>query len=316
MKKLLASYFILIFLSMIFAFAEAQTQQKVNTGDLVTITTTVKEVSQYDIDRVRNEAIRAIDEICPLLGMKKKRVKIQIVKSGISNARGGVVSVNIMRVRTKRAPIVHEVTHILAKHEENRFFSEGLAVYFQERFGEDDHGAFSTMGRPLDDLLRSYKNNLLPINKLKNNNDIFRQVGTEQRKIAYVQAGSFINFLAETYGDEKLKALHNTWTLNYKKIYSKGLKELEVEWKKTVFTNNRNLTTSKTYIKIQVPDRVDFRGKLKYKVIPGDVLEVVRSTPCRSGNAECWEVKNIKTGETGFVPANKMKNRHYVYTEE
>ena len=55
---------------------------------------------------------------------------------------------------------------------------------------------------------------------------------------------------------------------------------------------------------------------MKFTVIPGDVLEVVRSKICLSGKGECWEVRNIKTGETGFVNAETMKNRHYVYTKE
>jgi len=315
MKKFPASILVFIFLSMIVAFADAQTQQKENTGDLVTVKTIAKEVSQYDIDRVKNEAIRAIDEICPLLGIKKKRIKIQILESGISNARGGIISINKMRVRKKRAPIVHEVTHLLAKHSENRFFSEGLAVYFQERFGEDSHGAFRR-DRPLDDWVRSYENRLVSINSLANNNDIFGQVGTEERKIAYIEAGSFIKYLVEAYGEEKLKGLHNTWTLNYKKIYGKGLKELGLDWNKFVLTNNKNQKISKTYIKIQVADIVGSGGKVKFKIIPGDVLEVIRSQPCRGGRGECWEVKNTKTGETGFVPANRMKNRHHVFTKE
>ena len=189
----------------------------------VTVTTNLSSVSQADIDRVRSEAEKALQNICPILGVQNnKSVNIRIVQGGICNAYGGVISVPIWHVRNKKAAIVHEVTHIIAKHSENRFFSEGLAVYFQERFGEDK-GFPNFAGVPLNDLVKKYKDQLMPISQLADNNEIFRQVGTEKRKIAYIEAGSFLNYLVEEYGEQKLKELHDSWSLNYKSIYSKDL---------------------------------------------------------------------------------------------
>jgi len=213
----------------------AGTQKVGNNDSLVMVKSNIANLSQSDIERVKKEGDKSLNLVCPILGIEKnKRVKIQIVKGGICNAYGGVVSLPIRFVTSKRAAIVHEVTHIIAKHENNRFFSEGLAVYFQERFGED-HGFPNFSGVPLDDLVRRNKDQLMPIKKLMNDNDIFRQVGTERRRIAYIEAGSFINFLVVKYGEQKLADLHNSWTLNYKKIYGKNTKELEVEWNKFVF---------------------------------------------------------------------------------
>ncbi len=76
------------------------------------------------------------------------------------------------------------------------------------------------------------------------------------------------------------------------------------------------LLAGKKYIKILVPDSVFDGGKVKFNVIPGDILEVIRKKLCLDGKRECWGVKNIKTGETGVVLAEGMKNRQYVYTEE
>jgi tetratricopeptide (TPR) repeat protein len=78
----------------------------------------------------------------------------------------------------------------------------------------------------------------------------------------------------------------------------------------------KELMTVKKFIKIKVPEHVSYGGKVKFTVVPGDVLEVIRKKPCLGGKGECWEVINIKTGETGFVNAKKMINRQYVYTEE
>ena len=85
--------------------------------------------------------------------------------------------------------------------------------------------------------MKNHENELMHIAKLKNDNDIFRQVGTEQRRIAYIEAGPFFNFLVVKYGEKKLSDLHNSESLNYKTVYGKNIKELEVEWKSYVLGN-------------------------------------------------------------------------------
>ncbi|MEJ2333414.1 MAG: hypothetical protein P8Y08_11645 [Desulfobulbaceae bacterium] len=78
---------------------------------------------------------------------------------------------------------------------------------------------------------------MLETAKLKHDNEIFRQVGTEQRRIAYLEAGSFTNFLVVKYGEQKLAELHNSMSLNYKQVYGKEIEKLEVEWKNYVLGN-------------------------------------------------------------------------------
>jgi hypothetical protein len=75
-------------------------------------------------------------------------------------------------------------------------------------------------------------------------------------------------------------------------------------------------STSRRYIEIQGSDAVFEYGKVKYEVWPGDKLEIVAAQTCRGGKGLCWRVRNIKTGETGYVSADKMKENHHVYTEE
>jgi hypothetical protein len=67
-----------------------------------------------------------------------------------------------------------------------------------------------------------------------------------------------------------------------------------------------------TYINIQKPDNLYEYGKLKYTVSPGDVLEVMRSKTCRSGYGECWQLRNVKTGEIGYANADRMKEAHQI----
>jgi len=190
-------------------------------------------VSQSDIESIKKEIGKALHYIPPILGIEyKKMIKVKIVDNGICDAKGDIVLLPILHLRDKSAVIIHEVTHIIAKHENNSFFSEGLAVYFQERFGEF-HG-FPNYSVPLDDLVRNHKEQILHITKLKNDNRIFEQFETEQRRIAYIEAGSFINFLVVRYGEQKLAELHNSKSLNYKEVYGIEIQKLEAEWKNYV----------------------------------------------------------------------------------
>lgn len=199
----------------------------------ITVSTEIKDISPSDIEEIKKEVRVALNSIPQILGIKYgKNTKIKIVDRGICYADGDTVSLSISHIRDKSAPIIHEVTHILTKHKHNSFFSEGLAVYFQERFGES-HG-FPNFSESVDALVKNYEDQLLHISKLKNDNKIFGMIGTEQRKIAYIEAGSFINFLVEKYGEQKLADLHNSRTLNYKKVYGKKFTELEKEWRSSV----------------------------------------------------------------------------------
>ena len=69
----------------------------------------------------------------------------------------------------------------------------------------------------------------------------------------------------------------------------------------------------RTFIEIKEPDQVHEFGELKYEVSPGDILEVKRIKRCRSGRGICWEVRNVKTGELGYVSAERMEKMHHVY---
>ena len=226
--------FIMISVCLIMFLSACTGTQVASTDSPQVIVYTNIEVSPSDIERVKKETEHAINSISPILGVKKPSIKIRITEKGICHTSGGVIYLPIWHVQNRKAAIVHEATHIMAKHQNNRFFSEGLAVYFQERFGEDN-GFPNFSGVALDDLMRNHQEQYIPIKKLINDNEVFRQVGTKRREIAYIEAGSFMNFLVVKYGEQKLTDLHNSWTLNYKKIYGKSIQELETEWRDLVF---------------------------------------------------------------------------------
>ena len=205
---------------------------------LIIVSTELKNISQTDINYVKKEARKTLKYIPPILGIEYNDIiVIKIVDRGmVCNATGGIVSLLISHIRDKCAPIIHEVTHVITSDENNSFLTEGLAVYFQERFG--DNQAFPNFSVPFNVLMRRNKDQFIPITRLINDNEIFSQVDTEQRKMAYLTAGSFINFLVEQYGEKKLAELNNSKTLSYMKVYGKDINQLETEWKNHVFKEN------------------------------------------------------------------------------
>lgn len=211
----------------------------------IIIATKIKDVSGSDIARVRKEAEKALTVIPLTLGFEyNNQVKIEIVDEGIcrTGSDDHIVFLPIWHITNKRAAIIHEVSHaIVRRHENNSFFSEGLAEFFQGKFGEDIAGAAyyeEPLSLSLDDLVRKHRDNLLSLSYLGDNNDIYMQMNTEKRKLAYIEAGSFMKFLYEIHGGQKLQDLYDSRTLNYKKIYGKNLKELEADWLTYVLRSN------------------------------------------------------------------------------
>ena len=232
-KLLLVTTFIAILLVIILAKIPSHFDNNEIADLQIVVATKPEYLTQADIDAVKEEAERAIKFIPQILSVKPKRaIKINIVDEGICNENAGIVSLPILHVREKRAVIIHELTHIIAKHENNSFFSEGLAVYFQEKYG--NFKGFPNFSIPLDDFLRNHKEQIIPLPILKDANEIFTQVGTDKRRLAYIEAGSFINFLVVTYGAQRLAELHKSSSLTYKKIYGKSFEELATDWEKFV----------------------------------------------------------------------------------
>jgi hypothetical protein len=237
MKKLTRKILLLIaaasVLYMLITLKPAVFDNNQNADPWITVSSELQDISTADIENVKREVRVALGAIPQILGVSSyKTTNIQIVESGICYATDGTVSLSVDHIRDSSAPIIHEVTHILANHGQNSFFSEGLAVYFQERFGRTS--GFPNFSVPLDELVRYHQGQLLGLQQLFKDNEIFEQVGTEQRRLAYIEAGSFINFLVEKYGEQKLADLHNSRTLNYNKVYGKKLEKLEEEWRNFV----------------------------------------------------------------------------------
>lgn len=220
----------------------------------IIISTKLENVTQDDIERVKKEAEIALDSIPALLGIEryKRDIKIKIMKKGpCRTTRDKIVLLGVWFVQNKRAPIVHEVAHVIAdKHKWNKFFNEGLAEFLQDRFGEDA-GGITYYNEPqhlsLDDLVTKYKDSLISLYYLKHNNGVFRlRNKSANRKIAYIEAASFIKFLYEKYGEHKLRDIYHSRNLDYEKVYGKSIQELESDWLNYVFIEQQALSPNET----------------------------------------------------------------------
>lgn len=69
------------------------------------------------------------------------------------------------------------------------------------------------------------------------------------------------------------------------------------------------------YIEILENDTIWEFGKAKFEVKPGDRLEIQKEKICRGGKGICYKVKNLKTDEIGYVFAERMKERHKIYSK-
>jgi hypothetical protein len=130
----------------------------------------------------------------------------------------------------------HELTHVVSHKigDPPALFNEGLAVFMQR--------GSQWEGKDVDAICEEYlsKGNLIPLTELVGYTDI----GPEESKpeISYPEAGSFIKFLVQAFGMEKLKTLYgrlkntndpqqqNENIKIIEKIYSKSLAYLERDW--------------------------------------------------------------------------------------
>jgi hypothetical protein len=216
---------------------------------LIVVKSNVKDVSQADIARLKKEAVLALDKVGSILDVSiRDTLEIVITNFGICNAMMDRVSIPIRAVNNKTAVVIHEVTHILTLRAMGRllfdhFYSEGIGVYFQKRFGSDRCFFETDTLQSLHDIVANIPDSLrIPLVELANDPSYYQYSASSEdreknrdRIIAYKEAGSFYKYIIETYGEDKLRILHHQDMINYKEVFDKDLAELEVEWKDHVF---------------------------------------------------------------------------------
>jgi hypothetical protein len=115
----------------------------------------------------------------------------------------------------------HEFNHVIVKNMWGEttsylWLAEGFAGYSDDAWGNYD---LHVLCKFLLD-----NNYLLPISVLQSNFDNYSSM------ITYPESGSFVKFLYEHYGFQKLKSLWQQGDGRVESIYGKSFKELEAEW--------------------------------------------------------------------------------------
>lgn len=192
--------------------------------------------------RVLEKIDWGLDIICERLGADRRKIEVFVVilPDGIASSFANVVILPETHLESLHAPIIHELTHVVLKDRKNRFFCEGVATYFQEKYGEKEvFPNFSNAS--LQTLLRRNDKQMRPITQLIHDNDAFdaAEASVKGRKIAYLQAGSFFWFLVETYGEKSLARLNSQKQLDYEAVYGKPLAVLEKNWESYVLDSKR-----------------------------------------------------------------------------
>ena len=118
----------------------------------------------------------------------------------------------------------HIIVHKMWGMQDEKILSEGFAVYSDDKWHDYE--------------LHSLCNYLLIKGKLLSLKEISDNFSKHSSLITYPQSGSFIKYLYEKYGCEKLKLL---WRNGFKKlenIYNSSLDKIEAEWLETIKKEN------------------------------------------------------------------------------
>ena len=144
----------------------------------------------------------------------KKFGKIKYyIQSGnkISNAKRGSNSVELYHVHLKQSPYIHETAHVLLDNNEfetpDTWLTEGLPIYLNSKLAEYPPELIDDKNNP-DELSKKY----VKKDKYKVVLEYFPKKfhrDRDERWAFYSFAGSFVKYIEETYGKEKLLKIYN-----------------------------------------------------------------------------------------------------------
>lgn len=140
-----------------------------------------------------------------------------------------------------KAPIAHEITHLLKPHYSSLTYREGLACYMQDEVGLNP--SVFNAGEDVFELSKIYWSEKSPINDC---NEIIAYLGRsglpdglnlsvdsiDTRRAYYILSHSFSKYLIEQYGLESFLIIYHSKDLDtdHLGIYDKNLEALHKEW--------------------------------------------------------------------------------------
>jgi hypothetical protein len=156
--------------------------------------------------------------------------------AGVSHSHGGQGAIELYWVHELRAPIVHELTHVLAGYTSanGHWTQEGFASYMQDRYGEDVAFPTQRMAHALVKVIRE-EGRFLPMLEVMRDRGrrTYFGLGTpSDRWLAYTQSTSLCRYLIETYGAERFFTLYDRpfEAMDFTAVYGKSAEGLIDEW--------------------------------------------------------------------------------------
>ncbi len=193
-----------------------------------------------EVQRVRTQLEAGAAALSEYLGPAATRRSPVVVNlwagAGVSHSHHGQGSIELYWVRERRAPIIHELTHVLAGYtaSNGHWTQEGFASYMQDRYGEDIAFPTQRMAHGLVKALRE-DGRLLPMLEIMKDRDRATYFGLRtpwSRWLAYTQSTSFCQFLIERYGKERFFEIYDrsVETMDFTGLYGRTAEVLIAEW--------------------------------------------------------------------------------------
>ncbi|NKB48380.1 MAG: hypothetical protein GKS02_03335 [Alphaproteobacteria bacterium] len=154
------------------------------------------------------------------------------------NRRGEIV---LYRLRQDRAPILHELTHVVAGYDRSKghWSQEGFASFVQDSFGGNN--AYPTYKQP-EDLARIIfsKDEMLPMADVmadRNRQKYFGKQDAWRRWQAYAQSSAFVGYLIGKYGTTPFHAIYNRAVedMDFDDAFGQPKDKLIADWIETLF---------------------------------------------------------------------------------
>jgi hypothetical protein len=155
---------------------------------------------------------------------------------GVSHSHHGQGAIELYWVREVRAPIIHELTHVLAGYtaSNGHWTQEGFASYMQDQYGEDNAFPTQKMAHALVKVLGEAGSALpmLEVMRDRNRTKYFGLHTPWERWLAYTQSTSLCGYLIERYGQEKFFKLYDApfEAIDFRGLYGKTAEVLVNEW--------------------------------------------------------------------------------------
>ena len=171
-----------------------------------------------EVQHVRSEleaGVKALEKYLGPTPAAKFPISVQLLPGfGISNSNHGQGPIQLYWVREGRAPVIHELTHMLAGYTWSRghWTQEGFASYMQDKYAQDSAFPTHRLAHALVKVLQD-DGSLLPMSAVmadRNRAQYFGiRGGRVNRWLAYTQSTSFSTYLIEKYGAERFLRVYD-----------------------------------------------------------------------------------------------------------